>query len=604
MLIKYRNDYRNLYVRTRDPAFKSAINQLNKLIRNQVRSEKFQAFETKLGSLSYVDNSLFLFAKGLKRKRKSIPPIKDTLGYHYSDSEKAEAFARSFKSHFLSSSNSTSRFERIVSNSVQSLLSINDFETPIIPFDEVKFIFSSLNHKKSCGADCIPNMALRHLSSCYNFTTACTDIFNCCLKISYFPDTWKVAKILPIPKTAIPSKETDKYRPISLLSCLGKCFEKIILSRLSDFELDNNIFINQQCGFRSEHSTIHQSLRIIENVAFGFNKNKSTAMVLLDLRKAFDSVWHDGLIHKMRQKDYPLYLIKLIHSFLKNRVAFTAINSYQSVPFDVPCGVPQGSLIAPHLFNLFINDIPLPNKGNLSLYADDTAFFVQVPWKNLKSAKKILLATLNHLNNFFIDWKIHLNDSKTEFIMFSKSTKMIKMTSNDTLSFNNLTFKWKPTVKYLGLTLDSKLLFKNHVEVAINKAQGISYSSLYCLLNRKSPVSIDTKLRIYKIYIRPVFTYGCQVFANAAKCHLEKLQKFQNKILRMILNLKWSDFKSTQEIHDSTKIPLVSEFITRLTNKFYSKIVHHSNPILSSLGHYHIDSLGFRVKHKLPRAID
>ena len=131
---------------------------------------------------------------------------------------------------------------------------------------------------------------------------------------------------------------------------------------------------------------------------------------------------------------------------------------------------------------------------------------------------------------------------------------MIKATKNDIINFDNHTYNWSPVVRYLGIHLDSKLLFKYHIEKSINKAQGICFSSLYCLLNRKSPVSLDSKLRIYKACIRPILTYGCPVFANTAKCHMNKLQLFQNKLLGMILNFKWSDFKSVEEIHALSKI--------------------------------------------------
>ena len=128
-----------------------------------------------------------------------------------------------------------------------------------------------------------------------------------------------------------------------------------------------------------------------------------------------------------------MYLNKLIQSYLSNRSAFVSLPAGESARFNVTLSVPQGSLIAPHLFNIFINDIPIPRKGNLCLFADDTAFYIQVPWKELKSAKTAVVEALSSLQTFFNDWKIQLNDSKTEFIIFSKSTKMLSMTRSDTI---------------------------------------------------------------------------------------------------------------------------------------------------------------------------
>ena len=121
---------------------------------------------------------------------------------------------------------------------------------------------------------------------------------------------------------------------------------------------------------------------------------------------------------------------------------------------------------------------------------------------------------------------------------------MSKNLRNNSVDYNGQYFDWKESVKYLGIHLDQKLTFKHHIDKSINKASSASFSSLYCLINRNSPASQDSKLRIYKSYIRPILTYACPIFTNAAACHLKKLQIFQNKILRMIQNVIWTDFKS------------------------------------------------------------
>jgi hypothetical protein len=288
---------------------------------------------------------------------------------------------------------------------------------------------------------------------------------------------------------------------------------------------------------------------------------------------------------------------------LYGRSAIVAFNSVVSSNFDIKSGVPQGSLIAPHLFNIFINDIPIPEKGHLSLFADDTAFFVQFPWKKLKPLKSCLLNSVKSLTNYFKDWKIQLNESKTEFSIFTKSTKMIKLMREDKISFNNQTFTWKDKLKYLGVLLDNKLLFRDHINFCLTKAKAAAFSSLYCILKRNSLASLDSKLRVYKSCIRPIFTYACPVFANAAKCHINKLQLFQNKMLRMILNVRWDDFKSTSNIHNELSIPLIQDFFKKSTDNFYLRTSCHTNDLYSSLGQYDYDSLTFSVKHKLPKPL-
>jgi hypothetical protein len=546
---------------------------------------------------------LYKFANILKKKRRQIPALKVNNQFFYSDKDKADLFARSFQESFATSINTSSKFDSLVQSSIHSInnLSIGDVET--ISSDELKSVLSHLNPRKACGPDSIPNAALKALQSSVNFVETLKTLFNACLKFSYFPNAWKIAKIMPVPKKSSDSNNPDQYRPISMISCLGKCFEKLVLSRLSDFEFQKGIIIKQQCGFRSQHSTVHQILRITESASFGFNRNKSTGIVLLDLRKAFDSVWHDGLIHKLVKFKYPTYLVKLLHSYLLDRKAFVTVNSIDSFLFMVQSGVPQGSIIAPHLFNIFVNDIPIPKKGQLCLFADDTAYIREASWKNLKLLKKELIKEVSVLKNYFGDWKIFLNETKTEFSIFTKSLKMIRDMQADRIVIDNNSFSWKSPVKYLGVSLDSKLTFKNHIDDSIHKASGIAFSSLYSLLNRNSPVSTDSKIRIYKSYIRPIITYASPIFSNSANCHLNKLQLFQNKLLRMILNVRWNDFYSVSKIHKIANVPLISDHLTHLTNNFYSKASIHPNNLISRLGQYDKNSLTFRVKHNLPKCI-
>jgi hypothetical protein len=256
------------------------------------------------------------------------------------------------------------------------------------------------------------------------------------------------------------------------------------------------------------------------------------------------------------------------------------------------------------LFNVFINDIPVPQNGELALFADDTAFFIEASWKNLKFIKKHLISALNSFQNFFQEWKIFLNDSKTEFIIFTRSTKMIKLYQHDTIKLNSLEFKWKPQVKYLGIILDSKLTFKNHIDCALKKAKGTAFSQLYCLLKRNSGVSVDSKLRIYRSIVRPIISYGCSIFVNCAASHIHKIQVFQNKMLRYVLDINWYDFVSNEELHARAKTPSILDFFSKLTVNFYRRIDMHENALINSLGRYDYSNLEFRLKHKLPKRIN
>ena len=602
-LISHRNQFRSLYQSTYDQSYKSCVNQLNRMIRKEIQEEKKSQWNDKLNSLSYHDNSLFEFTKSIKKKNQRIPPLKDNNDFVYSSHNKAQLIAETFLDIHNVSANSTSQHESIVRESIQNINRSPNSEFDDIDENQVSRVLNSLNVKKASGPDLIPNAALKELSNSVNFVSTLTSIFNGCLSLSYFPKSWKIAKIIPIPKSKPASTNPTDYRPISLLSTMGKAFERLILDRLNDFEELNGIIINQQFGFKSNHSTVQQILRITEKASLGFNKNKSLGMVMLDLRKAYDSVWHDALVHKLKKLDYPMYLIKLINSYLRDRLAFVTVDGANSLKFLIPAGVPQGSIIAPHLFNVFINDIPIPRKGELALFADDTAYFIEAHWKNLKFIKNELVNTLQSFQNFFHEWKIFLNDSKTEFIMFTRSTKMIRKCQDDVIKFNSLEFRWKSQVKYLGVMLDTKLTYKSHVDWILRKAKSVAFSQLYCLLKRDSGVTLDSKIRIYKAIIRPVVSYGCSIFINCAASHLNKIQVFQNKVLRYVLDINWDDFVSNIEVHSRAKIPFIAEFFNKLTVNFYRRIGSHNNALINNLGRYDYNHLEFRLKHKLPRPV-
>lgn len=331
-----------------------------------------------------------------------------------------------------------------------------------------------------------------------------------------------------------------------------------------------------------------------------FNRNVSTGIVLLDLERAFDVVWHDGLIHKLIANNYPIPLIKLLSSYLKDRTAYVEIKGSRSHTFQVQAGVPQGSILAPHLFNVFVNDIPIPPNCELAMYADDTALIHEVPSRDHITVSKILTQAVKSTQKFFNSWKIRLNTNKTEFMVFSKSRNMHRDLPSVRPKIRNQSFEWKDSVRYLGFELDKRLLFKTHIDKVIIKADGL-VRTLYPIMKRKSKVPLKTKISVYRAIIRPVMTYACQVFNNCAPTSLNRIQIKQNKILRMIFDADW--FTTNKSLHKRANIPTVRDYVDKLTRKFYEEAELHDNHLINNIGRYNRDSLGFRVKHRLPRAI-
>ena len=174
--------------------------------------------------------------------------------------------------------------------------------------------------------------------------------------------------------------------------------------------IQNSVIIPQQYGFREKHSCIQQLLRVTEFAIIEHNKNRITQLALLDLEKAFDSVWHDALILKLKRIHMPEGIIKLILNYLNDRCIYVAVNGANSSIKQLKAGIPQGSILGPILFNIYINDIPTSNNTQLAIYADDTAIYTS-SWNPAKTTK-YLQTHIDQILNFFQDWKLTVNAQK------------------------------------------------------------------------------------------------------------------------------------------------------------------------------------------------
>ncbi|KAL4112199.1 hypothetical protein QTP88_016033 [Uroleucon formosanum] len=230
------------------------------------------------------------------------------------------------------------------------------------------------------------------------------------LRLSYFPTIWKHAVVIVIPKAGKPKNLASSYRPISLLPTLGKLFEKLILLRIRPILHERQIISTTQFGFRPGHSTIHQIHRLIDSIASALEKKQYCAGLFLDVAQAFDKVWHDGLLFKLK-KFMPAQLYLVIKSFLENRSFSVRQGNFFSPRFNITAGVPQGSDLAPDLYNIYTADIPQTPNTLLATFADDTAL--------LSTSDDIFIAAHNLQHHTSLidawckNWLIKINESKS-----------------------------------------------------------------------------------------------------------------------------------------------------------------------------------------------
>ena len=371
----------------------------------------------------------------------------------------------------------------------------------VIQTDDILKIIRNLNVNKAHGHD---EISIRMLKICdSSIVEPLMIIFKNCLKFGIFPDSWKKSNIVPIHKKG-DKQILNNYRPVSLLPVCGKIFERIIFKNLYEHLEKNNLLSSSQSGFKSSDSCTYQLLSITHLIYSGFDYNPSleTRGVFLDISKAFDKVWHNGLIYKLRSVGVTGELLTLIKSFIKNRSQRVVLNGQSSSWLPILAGVPQGSILGPLFFLVYINDLSSGLKCEPKLFADDTSLFSVVYDKDVSS--KNLNDDLDSISNWAFQWKMSFNpdpSKQAQEIIFSRKKEL----NNDSvLCFNELPVKQSNCQKHLGMQLDKSLNFNLHIQEKIGKAnKGLGIlRKLNCLLPRKS------LLIIYKAFIRPHLDYG------------------------------------------------------------------------------------------------
>ena len=318
-----------------------------------------------------------------------------------------------------------------------------------------------------------------------------------------FPISWKKGNVLPIHKKE--NRQLKKnYRPISLLPVCGKIFEKLIFDAIYEYFCENQLLTPSQSGFRPGDSTVNQLLSITHKIYSAFEEfpSRETRTIFLDISKAFDKVWHDGLLFKLKCYGISDCLFTLIEDFLRNRQQRVVMNGKSSGWSSVMAGVPQGSVLGPLFFLVYINDLVDNISSDAKLFADDTSLFTVVYDVDVAADK--LNRDLEVISNWAHQWKMQFNPDKNKQaiqVIFSQKKDAV---IHPAVLFNGSEVAVKIEHKHLGMILDSKLNFHSHIREAIIKARRgigiIRFLSKY--------VSRDVLDQIYKLYVRPHLDYG------------------------------------------------------------------------------------------------
>ena len=339
------------------------------------------------------------------------------------------------------------------------------------------------------------------------------------------------------------------YRPVSLLPLPGKLLEKIVHLNIASHLEGHNILSDRQGGFRKNRSTISSIATLTDDLVRAMNEAGVTLATFIDLRKAFDTVNHVVLIKKLEYYGILGNLLEWCQSYITGRKQRTVANKTVSNSQDVVCGVPQGSVLGPLFFLLYINDLTdHVDNIKVSLYADDTVLYTS--GDDINNCVQIMQ---NSLDKFAVWCKLNaltINTGKTKTMVFGTS-KRVKAVGKFWLKVEGVELQQVPSYKYLGMTLDSSLNYKLHLA---NVVRTVSYK-LYLLSRVRRYLTESSALLIYKTMIVPYMDYADVIYQQANAEDLDKIQRLQNRALKLCLRV--APRRETEIIHRTAKVPLL-----------------------------------------------
>ena len=566
---------------------RKVYNKLTNKIRSEIRKHNEYKWVKFLDKFGAHPVSTRPFWKEINKTRSSktsvsIPTLESNGMKLKTDCEKAEVFAsllgRTFSSAYEEDDFDCFHHYKVneaIDKYKKNYIYNNDapFEFNHISMTELKKRISKLKVNCSPGADTISNIFFKKMPETYRYVVL--KLINLSIKTE-LPQAWRQASITMIPKKGKPSDPTN-YRPISLTSCLGKLAERTIKERLYKYLELNNILLKQQSGFRNNRGASDNLILFTQKISEAFNEDKKACGIFFDISKAFDRVWHNGLLFKMIKLKTPLYIIRFVTNFLNKREFIVKVNNYSSKSYPIECGLPQGSVLAPLLFSIFINDIPLatsPNSSHSTLYADDLGSLFL--FKKPGNIEVTINNYLDLLSAWLFEWRLKMNTDKCNYVVFSKGNSNIKFN----LRLNNKQIGYQNNPLFLGIIFDKHLNFNLHYESLRKRA--LSRLNIIKIFSHKSwHLNHKTLLSIFTALVGSIFDYSFFTLANVSKTKYERVQRIQNTAVKCIFKLPRrhpsSELNSISQLlpFEQRHLVLGCRYVTKALNKnaFISELV-------------------------------
>ncbi len=435
--------------------------------------------------------------------------------------------------------------------------------------DDVKYFITKLNNGK--GTYFSPRV-LKLVSA--TLSPILTRLFNKCLSEGYFPKELKIAKIIPIYKNKGSIADMKNYRPISMLSVFSKLFEKLIHKEITNFFDRKNILNDSQYGFRKSHSTLHALINATENIYQSVDNKQHTLGIFIDFSKAFDTVNHSILLDKLSSYGIKGNLHSLLTDYLSNRKQYVSYGGLDSALLDVTCGVPQGSVLGPLLFIIFINDIiNVSSLARFVLFADDLNLFISSP--NRAELYSCANTILEELYKYCFSNRLIINYDKCCFMEFNVDKNAEKLY----LGIRNIPFIEVNKCKFLGVFIKNNLSWDDQIK-NVQSQVSKSCGSIYSIRNRV-PAKILRKL--YMALVQPYLLYCIPIWGSQHKIKcFDKLFILQKKCIRVTTNHTNKvgfAFEHTKPLFCRLKALTIYNLYNYVTAAEAMKIVEYCSPV-------------------------
>ena len=575
--IRKRNSLLNKYKRSGN----QAILSLYKLTRNRVISELRKAKCAFFKHLQTADDKTFWkLYKTLTRRESSIPALQvPNFGLVCNDMEKANILNNQFFSNF--NHTTTPNCDTSAVNNLDNLDQSHFPEEFLCTEDKMLSLISSLDTSKSTGADGVSAKMLK--STAPFIAKSLTKLFNKSLRSGKFPSDWKVARVVPIPKGGDPESPAN-YRPISILSILSKLLEKHLHDLLTHHLNIFSPLSEHQWGFTSGKSTTSALISYAHDCQEALDCGNELCSVFFDLSKAFDTVPHQQLLFKLFELQVDPFLIRWVSNYLIDRTQSVVLGGAQSNSLPVVSGVPQGSVLGPLLFLIYINGVSASvTDSKITLYADDIALY-----KIIRNPRDytLLQGDITSVCSWIADNYLVLNILKCCYMVFSRkhhpTLPNAPLYVGDSHALNK-----RDHFKYLGVNFSTDLTWSYHINTICKKTRsliGLLYRNFYQFSNP------STLLKLYKSLIRPHMEYACAVWDP----HLAKDVKLMEDVQKFALRVCSKSWNSNYEsLLSYCRVPTLSNRrkvlkLCLLFNIMTGRVVYPNKPFERAIAHYPI----------------